>query len=78
MPEKNTPKYKIRFILNDYDVTYKMIITHPMETGYRLNKQTGEKYPTNYLESVSWFIEGELIMRFLIGPHVSKNPYFSF
>ena len=41
-------KVKIRATLKDGITTVKAIISHPMETGSRKNKETGEIIPVSY------------------------------
>lgn len=66
------------FIKKDDIIQIKCIITHPMETGRRKNKKTGEEIPAHYISSVKVFYGGEEVSSFVTGAGVSKNPYFSF
>jgi sulfur-oxidizing protein SoxZ len=55
--------------------TLKMLITHPMETGLRKDKKTGQKIPPHYIENVKVEHNGVVVLDALLGPAVSKNPF---
>jgi len=56
----------------------KALMSHPMETGLRKNKKTGEKIPAHFIENVTCTHKGKAVMVANWGPAVSKNPYLSF
>ena len=56
----------------------KALITHPMETGMRKNKKTGDKIPAHYITEVKCEHGGKTVVNAQWGPAVSKNPYLSF
>ena len=58
--------------------TVKCLMKHPMETGLRKNKKTGEKIPAHYISEVDCEHNGKLAMTAFLGPGVSKNPDMSF
>ena len=58
--------------------TVKCLMKHPMETGLRKNKKTGEKIPAHFISEVACEHNGQLAMTAYLGPGVSKNPYMSF
>ncbi len=58
--------------------TVKALITHPMETGQRKNKKTGNKIPAHFIQAVSGKHNGKEVLMAEWGPAVSKNPYLSF
>jgi sulfur-oxidizing protein SoxZ len=61
------------------DVTeVKALMSHPMETGQRKDKKTGEKIPAHYIKEVNCVHNGKNVMVAQWGPAVSKNPYLSF
>jgi sulfur-oxidizing protein SoxZ len=61
------------------DVTeVKALMSHPMETGQRKDKKTGEKIPAHYIKEVNCEHNGKSVMVAQWGPAVSKNPYLSF
>jgi sulfur-oxidizing protein SoxZ len=56
----------------------KALMSHPMETGLRKDKKTGEKIPAHYIETVTCTHKGNTVMVANWGPAVSKNPYLAF
>jgi len=58
--------------------TVKALITHPMETGLRKDKKTGDKIPAHYITEVKCEHAGKTVVNAQWGPAVSKNPYLSF
>ena len=69
---------KIRATAQDSGTTVKALMSHPMETGLRKDKKTGEKIPAHYIQEVKCEHNGAEVMTALWGPAVSKNPYLSF
>ena len=59
-------------------VTVKALIKHPMETGQRKNKKTGEKIPAHFIQQVICKANGDEVITINWGPAVSKNPYLTF
>ncbi|MBH44419.1 MAG: thiosulfate oxidation carrier complex protein SoxZ [Gammaproteobacteria bacterium] len=59
-------------------VTVKALIKHPMETGKRKNKKTGELIPPHYIQEVIGQANGKEVIKVYWGPAVSKNPYLTF
>jgi sulfur-oxidizing protein SoxZ len=61
------------------DVTeVKALMSHPMETGLRKDKKTGEKIPPHFIKEVTCEHNGKVVMLAQWGVAVSKNPYLSF
>ena len=58
--------------------TVKALIKHPMETGLRKDKKTGEKIPAHFIQEVICDHDGSNVMTAYWGGSVSKNPYISF
>lgn len=71
-------KIKIRAWIENDKTTVKAIIFHPMETGLRKDKKTGEPIPAHYITEVNCEHNGKPILKCNWGPGVSKNPFFSF
>lgn len=69
---------KMRAKISDGVTTIKALISHPMETGTRKDKNTGETIPAHYIQEVVCEHSGKAIMTAYWGPAVSKNPYLSF
>ena len=59
-------------------VTVKASMKHPMETGQRTNKKTGDKFPAHFIQEVVGKANGEEVITVHWGPAVSKNPYLTF
>jgi len=68
---------RVRAKAKDDTTTVKALITHPMETGLRKDKKTGEKIPAHYIQEVTCKHNGATVMTAHWGPAVSKNPYVS-
>ena len=61
------------------DVTLvKSLMSHPMETGNRKDKKTGQLIAEHYITEVTCQHNGETVLTAHWGPSVSKNPYLSF
>jgi len=69
---------KVRAKAKNGIVTVKALISHPMETGLRKDKKTGEVIPALFIEEVTCDHNGKLVMQAEWGVAVSKNPYLSF
>ena len=59
-------------------VTIKTLISHPMESGQRKDKKTGEIIPRKIINRFEVTFEGERVFGARIEPAVSANPYFEF
>ena len=71
-------KIKIRAKEKNGTVTVKSLLKHPMETGTRKDKKTGNKIPAHYITEVICEVNGKTVMTAYLGPGVSKDPYMSF
>ena len=49
-------------------------IRHPMESGDRLDPNSGNKIPANYITQVVFRVNEEIRAELLLGKYVSKNP----
>lgn len=56
----------------------KAIIAHPMESGRRRNKETGDLYPAHFIQEVECQHNGKTVLTTQWGGSVSTNPYISF
>ncbi len=59
-------------------VTVKALMTHPMETGLRKDKKTGNMIPAHFISEVMLEAGGKKVMDALWSGGISKNPYLSF
>ena len=69
---------KLRARLREGVTQVKCIITHPMETGTRKDKDTGEVFPQHFIQEVHCKHNGEEVMAMEWAPTVSKNPFLEF
>lgn len=69
---------KIRAKLNGSTTEVKAIMYHPMESGSRKDKDSGELIPAHFIKEVKAELNGETIISADWGTGVSKNPYWSF
>lgn len=59
-------------------ITIKSLISHPMETGQRKDKKTGDLIPRRIINKFQVTFNGEDVITVDIDPAVSANPYFQF
>ena len=69
---------RIRAQAKGGETVVKALVTHPMETGLRKDKKTGEKIPAHFIQEVTCKHNGAQVLTAHWGPAVSKNPYLSF
>jgi sulfur-oxidizing protein SoxZ len=69
---------KIRATAAGGSTTVKALMSHPMETGLRKDKKTGDKIPAHFIQEVNCEHNGKNVLTALWGPAISKNPYLSF
>jgi len=61
------------------DITkVRVLAKHPMETGRRVNKETGEKIPAKYIQELTCKHDGNVVFVAQFGTSVSQNPYLAF
>ncbi len=53
------------------------IVIHPMETGLRKDKKTGNVIPAHYINDIQFFYDDKLVTKMDIWESVSTDPYFS-
>ena len=59
-------------------ITIKTLISHPMESGQRTDRNTGEIIPRKIINKFVASFEGEEVVTFDMDPAVSANPFFQF
>lgn len=69
---------RIRTRLRDDIAQVRSILRHPMETGFRVNKETAEPIPAHYIKTVTVTHNDNIIMECDWSRAVSKNPYLAF
>ncbi|MBY8977682.1 thiosulfate oxidation carrier complex protein SoxZ [Rhodobacteraceae bacterium NNCM2] len=76
---KVKPRVKVPKSASAGDViTVKTLISHPMESGQRKDKKTGELIPRKIINKFAVTFNGESVIDVAIEPAVSANPYFEF
>ena len=71
----STIKIRVKPLENAYLI--RILIAHPMETGRRQDKDSGETIPAHYIQEVKIEHNGKLISRGEFGTAVSRDPYLS-
>ena len=71
-------KIRIRAKMKGSVTEVKALMSHPMETGMRKNKKTGEKIPAHFIKDVVCEHNGNQVMLAHWGVAISKNPYLAF
>ena len=71
-------KMKIRAKNKDGVTTVKALMNHPMETGLRKDKATGEPIPAHFIQEVVCKAKDAVVMTAAWSGGISKNPYISF
>jgi len=69
---------KIRAKLKGGVTTVKCLMNHPMETGLRKDKKTGEPIPAHFIQDVVAKHNDAEVMTAQWSGSVSKNPYVAF
>ena len=59
-------------------ITVKTLISHPMESGLRKDKKTGDLIPRRIINRFEVTFNGEIAFGATLEPAVSANPYFQF
>ncbi len=59
-------------------VSVKLLAQHPMETGLRKDKETGETIPAKFIQELSCMYKEKTVFIANFGRAVSKNPYLAF
>lgn len=71
-------KMKIRAKIKGDLTVVKALMNHPMETGLRKDKKTGEVIPAHFIQQVVCKLKDTVVMTALWSGGVSKNPYIAF
>lgn len=58
--------------------TVKALISHPMETGLRKDKKTGQVLPAHYIQEITCRHKGDLKVLMEFGISVSRDPFIEF
>ena len=68
---------KLRAHNQDGTTTVRALIRHPMETGLRLSRKTGDPVPAHHIIAVEIYHQDQLVLSTDWGPGISTNPYLS-
>ncbi len=69
---------KIRAKQKDGVCDFRALIKHPMETGLRKDKKTGQVIPAHFIQEISVTHNGNEVLGGEWGTAVSANPYLAF
>lgn len=69
---------KIKVKLKGDVAEVKALMPHPMESGVRVNAETGEAVPKHYIQEVVCKHNGNVVATAFWGTAVSKDPYMAF
>lgn len=73
-----TGNIKIKVRLSGDVAEVKSLVLHPMETGARVNLETGEFVPRHHITQLTFTNNDEPVMVANFSTAVSKNPYINF
>lgn len=71
-------KMKMRTRMQDGVVELQVLITHPMETGLRTDKNTGKKIPPHFIQKVTITLNDKNVAVVDSGTGVSEDPLLGF
>ena len=69
---------KIRAQIQGDITEVRILMQHPMETGQRKDKKTGEMVPAHFIKEIIVTAGDKTILTANWGGSVSKNPYLAF
>ncbi len=72
-----TNMIRIRARLSGEVTEVRALMTHPMETGRRLN-EGGETVPAHFIQLVTVTLNDKIVLEAQWGTGISKNPYLAF
>ncbi len=72
-----TGTIKIRVKQPDEFTLIRTLISHPMETGFRKDKETGNLIPAHFIQELLISLNDKTVASGMLGSAISKDPYFS-
>jgi len=69
---------KIRTRTQEGAVEVLVLVTHPMETGMRKDKASGQVIPAHFIQELNIELNGKLMASAALGIGVSENPLLGF
>jgi len=73
-----TPTIKLSAKLDGNVADIKSLMFHPMETGSRIDPDTGNTIPAHHITQLIFTNNGKTVMVANFSTAVSKNPFFGF
>lgn len=71
-------KMRMRTRAQDGGVELQILISHPMETGLRTDKNTGQKIPSHFIQRLTLEHNGKLVATVNTGAGISEDPLIGF
>ncbi len=65
---------QIRAQMKDGAAEVRVRVTHPMETGQRVDRNTKQKIPAHYIQKMTFAVNGKQVAVTDLGPAISKDP----
>ena len=65
---------KIRARTKDGAIEVMVLVSHPMETGLRVDPQTKEKIPAHFIQKMTFELNSKVIAAADLGTGISKDP----
>ena len=65
---------KIRTKTQDGVTDVLVLVSHPMETGLRVDPKTKEKVPPHFIQKMSFYLDGKEVASSNLGTAVAKDP----
>ncbi|MEM7668814.1 MAG: thiosulfate oxidation carrier complex protein SoxZ [Pseudomonadota bacterium] len=76
---RSKPRVKVpKSVVAGETVTIKTLISHPMENGHRVSRQTGEPVERHIINRFEAVFNGEHVMAMDLHPSIAANPYIAF
>ena len=69
---------KIRTRTQEGAIEVQVLVTHPMETGMRKDKASGQVIPAHFIQELNIELNGKLMASASLGIGVSENPLLGF
>ena len=73
-----TKRMKIRTRTQEGIIEVQVLVTHPMETGLRKDKQTKKTIPAHFIQKMSLYHNDALAVEADLGISISEDPLIGF
>ena len=71
-------KMKVRTRPQDGAIEVLMLVTHPMETGQRVDKKTNQKIPAHFIQRITLEHNDKVVLVADTGVGISEDPLLGF